>query len=129
MGQGYSYKCEKCGYTLEYLQGVGFMFIFEAEEILKEMLNGKYGKRFMELSTQADNPQAEHSKELYKCTGCGELRPSMEVKLYDGNKLLLEKQHRCGKCRKPMVVVSKKEKLLCPKCHTPLSIGDFLMWD
>ena len=67
MGQGYSYRCKECNYTIDYLQGVGFMFIVEAEKILSDMQTGKMGKRFMAMSNEASMPEVEHSRELYKC--------------------------------------------------------------
>lgn len=129
MGQGYSYRCKECNYTIDYLQGVGFMFIVEAEKILSDMQTGKMGKRFMAMSNEASMPEVEHSRELYKCDDCGELRPDMKIELRDGRKLLLEKQRRCGKCHAKMRVVKKNEKLRCPICGKPLVIGDILMWD
>ena len=129
MGQGYSYRCEECDYTIEYLQGVGFMFIMEAEKLLSDMQTGKMGKRFMTAVSAASMPEVEHSRELYKCDSCGELRPDMKIVLSDGGKLLIEKQHRCGKCRAKMRVVKHNEKIKCPNCGKPLVIGNMLMWD
>lgn len=105
------------------------MFIVEAEKILSDMQTGKMGKRFMAMSNEASMPEVEHSRELYKCDDCGELRPDMKIELRDGRKLLLEKQRRCGKCHAKMRVVKKNEKLRCPNCGKPLVIGDILMWD
>lgn len=129
MGQGYSYRCENCNYLIEYLQGVGFMFFIEAEKILADMQSGKMGKQFMKMSNEASTPGVVHSRELYKCDDCGELRPDMKVELRDAGKLLLEKQHRCGKCRAKMRVVEENEKIKCPNCGKPLVIGDMLLWD
>lgn len=129
MGQGYSYKCKNCNYTLEYLQGVGFMFIMEAEKLLSDMQTGKMGKRFMIAANEASLPEVEHSRELYICDECGELRPDMKLELRDAGKLLLVKQHRCGRCRTRMRIVKKNEKIKCPNCGKPLVIGDMLLWD
>ena len=128
MGQGYSYRCEHCDYTLEYMQGVGFLFPLEAEKILTDILAGKMGKRFQAAATAAEAPEVNHSRELYKCESCGELRPNMKIELRDGEKLLLAKQHRCGKCRGKMHI-AKSKKLKCPHCGKALVIGNMIMWD
>ena len=53
MGQGYSCKCDKCDYTIEYYQGIGFQYPMEAEKMLTAMKQGKFGKRFMEAANKA----------------------------------------------------------------------------
>jgi len=129
MGQGCTFRCEQCDYVIEYLQGVGFLFYKEAEDILADMKSGKMGKKVMEAANAATNPEVNHSRELYRCKKCGELRPDMRIELYDEGKQLLSKQHRCGKCHSEMEIVKNTEKLKCPQCGKPLALTDVLMWD
>lgn len=129
MGQGYSYKCDKCDYTIEYYQGIGFLYPMEAEEMLTAMKQGKFGKRFMEAANKAAAPAVEFSRELFRCKECGELRPDLQIDLLDGDKVILSKHHVCGKCRKPMSIVKSDRGLKCPKCKSKLVIGNMIMWD
>ncbi len=129
MGQGYTLRCEQCEYSVEYLQGVGFLFYKEAEDILSDMKAGKMGKGFMEAANNATAPTIDHSRELYKCTKCGELRPDMRIELYDGENRLKEKRHICGKCRIRMQIVKNIDKIKCPHCDKKLMLTNLLMWD
>lgn len=129
MGKGYLYKCDKCDYTIEYYQGIGFLYQMEAEEMLTAMKQGKFGKRFMEAANKAAAPAVEFSRELYRCKECGELRPGLQIDLLDGDKVILSKRHVCGKCRKPMSIVKSDRGLKCPKCKSKLVIGNMIMWD
>ena len=129
MGQGYSFKCSKCDYTLEYMQGIGFLHPMEAEKMLTAMQQGKFGKRFMEAANKAAGPAVEFSRELYKCEECGELRPDLQIDLLDGDKVILSKRRVCGKCRSQMSIVKSDHGLKRPKCKSKLVIGDMLLWD
>ena len=129
MGQGFSYKCEKCDYTLEFYQGIGFLYPIEAEKMLTEMQQGKFGKRFMEAANKAAAPKVEFSRELYRCGKCGELRPDLKIALYDGDKLIMSKRQVCGKCRSQMSMVKSPRGLKCPKCKSKLVEGAMLLWD
>ena len=129
MGQGYSYKCDKCDYTIEYYQGVGFLYPMEAEEMLTAMKQGKFGKQFMEAANKAAAPAVKFSRELYRCMECGELRPDLQIDLLDGDKVILSKRHVCGKCRGQMSIVKITRGLKCPKCKGKLIEGAMLFWD
>lgn len=129
MGQGYSYRCEHCDYTIEYMQGVGFMFPIDADRILSDMQAGKMGKHLITASNIAAEPEVNHSCELNKCERCGELRADMKIELYDAGNLPFEKQHYCRKCRGKMHITNEDEAQLCPHCGKPLVIGSMLMWD
>ena len=129
MGQGYSYKCERCDFTLEYLQGVGFLYPIEADKMLTDMLQGKFGKRFKEAANDATVPSVDFSHELYHCEKCGELRPDLKIELLDEGKVVLTKKHVCGKCRNKMRMIESQRGLKCPKCKSKLVIGDMVLWD
>ena len=129
MGQGFSYKCDKCDYTLEFMQGIGFLYPMEAEKMLTEMRQGKFGKTFMDAANNATAPSVEFSCELYKCAKCGELRPDLKIDLLDGDKVILSKRHICGKCRGKMRLVKSHRCLKCPKCKSKLITGNMILWD
>lgn len=129
MGKGYIYKCDKCDYTIEYYQGIGFLYQMEAEQILTAMKQGKFGKRFMEAVNKAAAPAVEFSRELYRCKECGELRLDLQIDLFDGDKVILSKRHVCGKCRSQMNMVKSPRGLKCPKCKSKLVIESMIMWD
>ena len=129
MGAGFSFMCEKCDYNLKFYQGVGFLYPMEAEKILTQMRQGKFGKRFMEAVSKAASPSVEFSRELYKCKNCGELREDLKIDLQDGDEVILSKRHLCGKCRKEMSLVKSYRGLKCPKCKSKLVEGLMLLWD
>ena len=129
MGQGYTLGCEKCDYTIDYYQGIGFLYPVECNNMLAAMQAGKYGKRFMEAAKSAAAPRVEFSRELYRCDKCGELRSDMEIELYDGDKVILTKRHVCGKCRSQMSLVKSTRGLKCPHCKSKLKPTDMIMWD
>ena len=129
MGAGFSFKCENCDYTLEFYQGVGFLYPMEAEKMLTKMQQGKFGKRFMEAANKASTPSVEFSRELYKCKNCGELREDLKIDLQDGDKVILSKRHVCGKCRNEMSLVENYRGLKCPTCKSKLVEGLMLLWD
>ena len=93
------YKCDKCGYVLNFKQGIGYLYPLEADKMLNEIQQGKFGKRFMEAANKVTAPKVEFSHELYRCGKCGELRPDLKIALYDGDKLIMSKRQVCGKCR------------------------------
>jgi len=135
MGQGYLLKCNKCDYSIEYHQGVGFLYPIEASNMLTDMQQGKFGKRFMKKANEAKSPSVEFSRELYICDLCdicdlcGELRPAMQIDLLDEGKVVLSKKHICGKCRGQMRVTKSKSRLECPKCKSKLEIRKRILWD
>lgn len=129
MGQGFSYKCNNCDYTLEYMQGIGYLYPLEADKMLMEMKQGKFGKRFMEAANKATAPKVEFSRELYRCGKCDELRPNLKIVLYDDGKVIASKRQVCSKCHRQMSVVKSNRDLKCPKCKSTLVIGNMIMWD
>ena len=129
MGQGYSFKCDKCNYTLRFMQGIGFLYSMAAEKMLTEIQQGKFGKDFMEAANNATAPSVEFSRELYMCEKCGELRPDLKIDLLDGDKVILSKRHICEKCRIKMSIVKNLHGLKCPKCKGKLVTGNMILWD
>jgi DNA-directed RNA polymerase subunit RPC12/RpoP len=129
MGQGFSYKCNKCDYTLEFMQGIGYLYPMEANNMLIEIQQGKFGKRFMEAANNATAPSVEFSRELYRCENCGELRPDLKIDLLDGDKVILSKRHICGKCHGKLNIVKSLRGLKCPKCRSKLVTGNMILWD
>ena len=129
MGQGFSYKCSKCNYTLEYIQGIGYLYPLVADKMLNEMQQGNFGKRFMEAANKATAPKVKFSHELYRCGKCGDLRPDLKIALYDGDKLIMSKRQICGKCCRQMSMVKNNLDLRCPKCKSELAVGNMIMWD
>lgn len=129
MGQGYSFECEKCDYTLDFMQGIGFLYPIEADKMLTEMQQGKFGKRFLEAANKAAAPSVEFLRESYRCKACGELRPDLQIDLPDGDKVIFSKRHGCGKCRSQMSILKSTRGLKCPKCKSKLVEGAMLLRD
>ena len=129
MGQGFSYKCNQCGYAIKFMIGVGSLYAEQAEKMLFDMQQGKFGKHFMEAVTNASAPSVDFSLELYRCKKCGALREGTNIDLLDGDKVILSKRHRCIKCRVDMSIVKSNRGLKCPKCKSELIIENMLMWD
>ena len=129
MGTVYSCKCDKCGYTLSYSQGVGFLYQSKAKEMLVAMKRGEFGKSFMEAANKAIAPWVKYSYELYRCKACGELRPDLQIDLFDGNKVVLSKHYICDKCHGLMSVIKSDRGLKCPECKSRLKKGVAFLWD
>lgn len=129
MGQGYSYKCDKCDYTLKFKQGIGYLYSIEADERLNEMKQGKFGKRLMNAANKATLPSVEFSYELYRCGKCDELRPDLKIALCDGDKVIMSKRQVCDKCRRQMSILKNYFDLKCPKCKSELVVDKMIMWD
>ena len=129
MGQGFSYKCNQCDYAIKFMLGVGSLYPKLAEKMLSDMQQGKFGKHFMEAATNASAPSVDFSLNLYRCEKCGALLEGTKIDLFDGDKVILSKRHRCIKCRVDMRIVKGDHGLKCPKCKSELIIKDMLMWD
>ena len=129
MGQGFSYKCDKCDYTLKFKQGIGYLYPIEADKRLNEIQEGKFGKRLMDAANKATSPSVEFSYELYRCGKCGELRPNFKIALLDSEKVIMSKRQVCDKCHRQMSMLKNYRDLKCPKCKSELVIGNMIMWD
>ena len=129
MGSGSVLCCEKCGYELSVRHGVGMLYPKEQEKLLQDIMSGKKERRFRNLANSAKNPRIEFSHELYGCKNCGHVSQNMDIELYDGDELLLKKEHKCRKCKSIMEIKDNEDDIKCPKCNTILMPTALIMWD
>ena len=148
MGHGYNVKCKKCGFHQNIFLGVGFSAPMIGQEILEQIKQGKYGKRFMEDAAAIKNPVVWHEQELYFCEHCGNWKVDTAVNLCapvdedaepdffvsgadigDTYNVARSKTHRCGKCSHIMRPVTNGDKIACPDCGEELERGGMIMWD
>ena len=82
MGDGYSFRCKKCGYSFMANLGVGFFFPQVYRDTVNAMKQGDYGekpKRFFE-----ENPKGAITCDsvLVKCKDCGNYFDVPELKMF-----------------------------------------------
>ena len=71
MGYGYDYHCKKCGYWVDLMLGVGFLFPQMYEETIRKGKEGTFGEDIREFLET--NPDGALDVELaaYRCGKCG----------------------------------------------------------
>lgn len=152
MGEGISLECKHCGYNGQFLLGIGMMFPIRYEEIVEEIISGKYGDEWKQFFDANKGAAVVIDETLYQCDDCNELISEPELTLYlheenepplngywaswcDGEnyKFVKEYLHKCHKCKGNMHKIEKphKEIVTCPKCGKALTEDymDRLLWD
>ena len=99
MGTVYRLSCKKCGYKLDAGLGSSGFFHYD-EQILNNVLNGKYGEEIQKLVKEKQVELitfASSIRILIKCRDCGhfEVVPKLIIRK---NNDLVEYQHKCKIC-------------------------------
>ena len=151
MGQGFDYRCCKCGYEFSALLGVGYAYPLTYKETMQEAREGKLGediKKFLE-----GNPQGaiDPKNVVAQCKICGEYEQVQDLSMYipketKGEKLnkdidfvvdfkdyKLEKKydHKCSTCGGKMKILRGKalDSLTCPRCKSEMERVEGFLWD
>ena len=118
----YELNCKKCGYNLCFGKGVLMSFNQTNRELLKRMKNGELGENFKKIANENPDARVSHSRELFRCTKCGELSGGMVIVLRGAdNRVLAEEEHFCKGCGSKMEALegienSREYELSCPRC-------------
>ena len=147
MGNGYSYKCIKCGNEYTVNTGIGFMFPNDYQRIMKEISKGRYGEKRKALYRNIPGLAVDAGRHYYECKDCGYWSVEENLDLYEPKKEVGEVHcvmpddlkrkykfidkydHRCPECNGQMKQRDRKVNVRCPSCRTvnePLGSVD---WD
>ena len=119
----YELNCKKCGYNLCFSKGILMSFNQTNRELLEKMKNGELGEKFKRMANEHPDARVSHSRELFRCTKCGELSGGMVIELRGTeNSVLAEEEHFCQRCSSKMEVIDSVEncreyELSCPRCN------------
>ena len=151
MGDGIALNCPRCDYSDTFLLGVGMMFPAEYQEIVEDVVSGKYGTEWKKLLEEDRGAVVHAGKALYQCPNCHALDTRTNLSIYtstsglpaksywpywmeSGYTLVKRYEHKCSVCSKTMIQVGDSEEieqaeLPCPKCGAKLEIADRICWD
>ncbi len=82
MGQGYSYKCRKCGNKYNIMPGSGMMFPEEYRETVARIRSGEYGAEWKERFSEKEYTAVNAERALYLCS-CGAFQIEPNLSLYE----------------------------------------------
>ncbi len=71
MGQGYEYRCRKCGKGISVLTGVGFLFPITYAELMEKGRAGELGKEIQEFLNDHADGALNAEEAAYQCKKCG----------------------------------------------------------
>ena len=127
MGHGCDYKCESCGYAVNFQFGGGRIL----HDYRRMIMDGEYGERAIEVLEEGDTGHIYASWSPYVCSSCGSYRSDAPVVIERSGKRAYTSPVKCD-CGKRMRRVNESElkgELTCPKCGGRMSnVGEYL-WD
>ena len=148
MGQGGTYKCNKCGYELNAWTGVGYIYPTVCKETTEQAKKGELGEELKKFFEEHPDGKINCEKVLVRCEDCGEYDVVMNLSMYipkegkapndaiwdlDGYKKLASYKHTCTACGGKMKTVKENEEgfydLTCPECGEALEMGERILWD
>lgn len=133
LGNGYIYRCPKCGHEEEYLIGVGFMGPTEREEAQSKILAGDFGPeaKITIETTPALITAVDVEWALYQCPAC--LKLDRRIRVISSVHALKVRNHQfCDNCGKEMHHFRRGMKMICPSCREPMVETDLIcniLWD
>ncbi len=146
MGDGYIYKCEKCGTEYHVFTGAGMAYPRVYKETVKAIKNGDHGEELKEIFLARNDVAVDAENHLYYCEKCGKWEVTEDMSVYyrkDGAKtdfafmvdtdkeyaLLKKAEHKCPDCGSEMTRDPDIEELACPNCGTKNRPSVEVMWD
>lgn len=81
MGKGYELKCNRCGFSREICDGIGFCYPMECETLLEKMKKGSFGKGFMEAAKRMPCAAVHQNRTIFLCDHCGAWRADASIDL------------------------------------------------
>ena len=82
MGNGFSYKCCKCGKEYQGFLGVGMLFPTVYQELIDSIKNGEYGSEWKDLIESEENVAVDAVKHVYCCSKCNAWKVEYGLSLY-----------------------------------------------
>ena len=71
MGQGGTYKCNKCGYELNAWTGVGYIYPTVCKETTEQAKKGELGEELKKFFEEHPDGKINCEKVLVRCEDCG----------------------------------------------------------
>ena len=136
MGIGVAIHCSNCGYSDNFMLGVGMLW--RSFDDVSCYLNNRDRQKILDIleNHKANCPEDEiypdYENKLFRCDNCNCLLDAFYVKImYDGKKLF-ETEFKCPKCKNKLKTINHERvvKYPCPECgKTTLEIKDRILWD
>ena len=129
MGQGFVYRCSKCGHEEELLSGVGFMSSVEADMERESILAGIYGPKAQVALVAHPEAPVSVERAMYQCGACGKLEGRLAITVKAPVRVPILQRCDCGAT---MHRIRNGKDILCPACREPLKKTDIVavtMWD
>jgi len=123
MGDVYTYKCHKCGYTEDFNQGHGYLVhpqsVHDYLARKKKLFHYKTHNKIVSLSKMHNNLQIQATFQVYLCHKCQILYNKAKVKIYEGDKVFHKSRFRCTRCnsRLKLTNIHRLKKARCPGCN------------
>ena len=85
MGQGYGFKCKKCGCKYSVSFGIGMMYPKVYRDKISEIEKGTYGAEWKELLDKTPYAAINGNEFVYLCDSCNRWETETDVTLYAPN--------------------------------------------
>lgn len=82
MGNGFGYKCSKCGKEYQGFLGIGMLFPTVYQEVVDSIRKGKYGEEWKKLTDNKDSIAVDAAKHVYCCSKCNAWEVEYGLSLY-----------------------------------------------
>ena len=82
MGNGISFRCNKCGYETVASYGIGFLFPITYKETVEAIKTGDHGREWKELYEHTPGAAINAEMEFYICAHCGSFVNEPNLAIY-----------------------------------------------
>ena len=93
MGNGLSFRCNKCGYEIVASYGIGYLFPITYKETVEAIKAGKYGQEWKELYEHTPGAAINAEMDFYTCSYCGSFANEPNLTMYAPNDPEISKTH------------------------------------
>lgn len=130
MGEGFAVTCSSCGWTREYMLGVGMAY-YSLEAVLDKAVHWRQRGKMRELLEGSKPDFADYEHRLFTCPRCETLYERFYVILVKVNSVLYESRFRCPRCRGRLVPGDGDiARYRCRSCgEKTLRITGEILWD
>lgn len=150
MGTGFCCKCEKCGFEVDIMLGVGRLFFEIYQKLVARIRKGEFGEEWRKFFEENPDGAVDSERNLFLCENCGNWKEDYNLSLF---KLISSEKteiplryfpaklenyilykiyiHSCKRCGHDMKKIeeSNEIELNCPKCENKMIRNGLLRWD
>ncbi len=98
MGQGISVSCKKCGFSEQWIEGIGMRYPSMLEELKEIIIAGKQGAAAKKFLEEHPGATIEARNQIYQCSKCNALQSNVYFRLEDVDSSY-KTTFMCGKCK------------------------------